>query len=137
MKTKTLFALSVMGALCGLTPVLSHAQDIDSMAPVVVKTIPEAGTKDVSPGVMEIKVTFSKEMTDQSWSWSTAWKDSSPEGIGKPRYEANQRTCVLKVNLKPNTTYGYWINSQSFHGFKDKQGHAAVPYLLVFRTKAQ
>ncbi len=127
----------IVGIACQIVPTVSRAQDIDSMAPVVVKTIPEAGTKDVAPGVVEIKVTFSKEMMDQSWSWSTAWKDSSPEGIGKPKYEANQRTCVLKVKLEPNKTYGYWINSQSFHGFKDKQGHSAVPYLLVFQTKAQ
>jgi len=43
---------------------------------------------------------------------------------------------VLKVKLEPNKTYGYWINSQNFHGFKDPQGHSAVPYLLVFQTKA-
>ncbi len=137
MKTKTLLASVIVGVLCQLTPAICRAQDIDSVAPVVVKTVPEAGTKDVSPGVMEIKVTFSKEMTDQSWSWSNAWKDSSPTAIGKPKYEANQRTCVLKVKLEPNKTYGYWINSQNFHGFKDKQGHSAVPYLLVFQTKGQ
>jgi len=97
--------------------------------------VPEAGTKDVPPGEFEIKVTFSKDMTDQSWSWATAWKDSSPEGIGKPHYEADHRTCVLKVRLEPNTTYGWWINSQNFHGFKDTQGHSAVPYLFVFKTK--
>jgi hypothetical protein len=137
MKTKTLLASVIIGGLCQLTPAIGRAQDIDSMAPVVVKTVPEAGTKDISPGEMEIKLTFSKEMTDQSWSWSTAWKDSSPEAIGKPRYEADRKTCVLKVKLLPNKTYGYWINSQNFHGFKDKQGHSAVPYLLVFQTKGQ
>ena len=106
------------------------------MAPVVVKTVPEAGTKDVSPGIVEIKVTFSKEMTDQSWSWSSAWKDSTPESIGKPHYEADHKTCVMKVKLEPGKTYGWWINSQNFHGFKDAQGHSAVPYLLVFQTKS-
>lgn len=108
---------------------------VDSVAPVVVKTVPEAGSKDVAPGIVEIKVTFSKEMADRSWSWATAWKDSTPEGIGAPRYEANGRTCVLKVKLEPGKTYGYWINSQSFKNFKDQQGHSAVPYLLVFQTK--
>ena len=106
------------------------------MAPVVVKTVPEAGSKEVSPGVVEIRVTFSKPMMDQSWSWSTAWKDSSPEFVGTPVYDADQRTCVVKVKLEPNKTYGYWLNSQNFHGFKDQQGHSAVPYLFVFKTKA-
>ncbi|HWC59753.1 MAG TPA: Ig-like domain-containing protein, partial [Verrucomicrobiae bacterium] len=77
MKTKTLLAIALVGALSQSVPQTVLAQNIDAMAPVVVKTIPEAGTKDVAPGVMEIKVTFSKEMSDGSWSWSTAWKDSS------------------------------------------------------------
>jgi RNA polymerase sigma-70 factor (ECF subfamily) len=136
MKTKIWLATLIAGALCQFTTGIGHAQNIDSMAPVVVKTVPEAGTKDVSPGIVEIKVTFSKVMMDQSWSWSSAWKDSDPESIGKPKYEADQKTCVLKVKLEPNKTYGYWINSQNFHGFKDAQGHSAVPYLLVFQTKA-
>ena len=136
MKTKTWLTTLVIGAICQFAPQASHAQDIDSFAPVVVKTVPEAGTKNVSPGEMEIRVTFSKEMTDQSWSWSSAWKDSVPESVGKPHYEADHKTCVLKVKLEPNKTYGYWINSQRFHGFQDTQGHPALPYLLVFQTKS-
>ncbi|HEY5297750.1 MAG TPA: Ig-like domain-containing protein [Verrucomicrobiae bacterium] len=134
MKTKTLIA-TLLAALGGFAGQICHAQDIDAIAPVVVKTVPEAGTKDVPPGEYEIKVTFSKDMTDQSWSWSSAWKDSDPESIGKPAYASDHRTCVLKVKLAPGKTYGYWINSQNFHGFKDTQGHPAVPYLLVFQTK--
>ena len=136
MKTKTLLTTLIIGAICQFAPSIGQAQDVDSMAPVVVKTVPEAGTKDVSPGIVEIKVTFSKEMTDQSWSWSSAWKDSTPESIGKPHYEADHKTCVMKVKLEPGKTYGWWINSQNFHGFKDAQGHSAVPYLLVFQTKS-
>jgi RNA polymerase sigma-70 factor (ECF subfamily) len=135
MKTKILLITLIVGATCQFAPQASRAQDIDSMAPVVVKTVPEAGTKNVSPGIVEIKVTFSKEMMNQSWSWSSVWKDSTPEGVGKPYYEADHKTCVLKVKLEPNKTYGYWINSQNFHGFKDAQGHSAVPYLLVFQTR--
>jgi hypothetical protein len=55
--------------------------------------------------------------------------------LGKPKYEADGKTCVLKVKLEPNKTYGYWLNSERFKNFKDSQGHAAVPYLLVFKTK--
>lgn len=109
---------------------------VDSVAPVVVKTVPEAGAKDVAAGEVEIKVTFSKEMTDNSWSWSTAWKDSTPAVIGKPRYDADKKTCILKVKLEPGKTYGYWINSQKFTGFRCKQGKAAIPYFFVFQTKS-
>jgi Bacterial Ig-like domain len=136
MKMKTLLATcTLIGASWLFAPNNGCSQDVDSIAPVVVKTVPEAGSKDVAPGVMEIKVKFSKEMTDQSWSWSTAWQDSTPDSIEKPHYEADHKTCVLKVKLEPNKTYGWWINSQRFHGFRDTQGHPAVPYLLVFQTK--
>lgn len=123
----------ILGALC----TAGDAQNIDSIAPVVVKTVPEAGTKDVPPGEFEIKVTFSKEMSDGSWSWSSAWENSTPDGIDKPHYDADHKTCILKVKLDPDKTYGYWINSQNFHNFRDTQGHPAVPYLLVFHTKSQ
>ncbi len=134
MKTQHIAATLVLAAWGGLTGNPARGQDIDSMAPVVVKTFPEAGTKDVTPGVVEIKVIFSKEMTDGTWSWSTAWQGSAPEVVEKPKYLDDHKTCVLKVKLEPNKTYGWWLNSQNYHGFKDKQGHAAVPYLLTFQT---
>ena len=126
-----------MAVFCQLFASVIHAQDFDSTPPVVVKAVPEAGSKEVAAGVVEIRVTFSKPMADQSWSWSSAWKNSEPQIIGKPRYEADHKTCVLKVKLEPGKTYGYWINSEKFRGFKDLQGHPAVPYLLVFKTKGQ
>src|SRR6266581_6533213 len=85
-----------------------EGQDIESMPPVVVKTVPESAAKEVAPGIVEIKVTFSKEMTDNSWSWSTAWQGSTPEALGKPRYEADRKTCVMKVKLERNKTSAYW-----------------------------
>ena len=115
---------------------VAQEQDIESMPPVVVKTVPEAGSREVGPGTMEIKVTFSKKMADGSWSWGTAWQGSAPEIIGKPRYEADGKTCVLKVKLEPNMTYGYWLNSERFKNFKDANGKPAVPYLLAFQTKS-
>jgi RNA polymerase sigma-70 factor (ECF subfamily) len=106
-----------------------------SIPPVVVKTIPEAGSKDVPPGEFEVKVTFSKEMHDRSWSWCTVWENSNPKVVQGPWYDTDHRTCVLKVMLEPNTTYGYWINTGRFTSFRDKEGRSAVPYLLVFQTK--
>jgi hypothetical protein len=137
MNMKTLVAmLSIIAITCGqLLAQTAPAPTVETVAPVVVKTVPEAGGKDVAAGVVEIRVTFSKEMADGSWSWATAWKDSTPEGVGKPHYDADQKTCVFKVKLEPGKTYGYWINSQSFKNFKDKQGRSAIPYLFVFQTK--
>lgn len=58
------------------------------------------------------------------------------EMVEKPRYDTGHKTCVMKVKLEPNKTYAYWLNSAKFQNFKDKQGHPAVPYLLVFQTKS-
>lgn len=135
MKIKSLLTAILIGAVCQFAPQLGRAQDIDTIPPVVVKTIPEAGLNNVAPGEYVIKVTFSKKMHVHSWSWSSAWQESTPNFIGDPHYDAALRTCSVKVKLEPNKTYGFWLNSQKFHGFCDSDGRPAVPYLLVFKTK--
>jgi len=126
--------------ICFAWAVVAGARAADDVSlkevpPVVVKTVPEAGADGVDAAVAEIKVTFSKEMKDASWSWSTLSKESFPEASGKPHYLPDKRTCVLPVRLKPNTTYAIWLNSERFGNFKDAAGQSAVPYLLVFKTK--
>ncbi|HVX13517.1 MAG TPA: Ig-like domain-containing protein [Pirellulales bacterium] len=123
--------------LVGLVYGQSNAEEItlESAPPVVVKTVPAAGTADVDPATTEIQVTFSKEMQDGSWSWCVAGDDSFPETTAKPKYQAGQRTCVLPVKLKPGKTYAVWLNTEKFQNFKDAQGRPAVPYLLIFKTK--
>lgn len=79
--------------------------------------------------------TFSKDMQDGSWSWATLCRESFPKTVGKPRYLADKRTCVLPVKLNPGKTYAIWVNTETFGNFKDSEGHSAVRYLLVFKTK--
>lgn len=105
-----------------------------SIPPVVVKTVPESGSTDVPPGEYKIRVTFSKEMMDGSWSWCDVWDNSTPEGLGAPSYEADHKTCTMKVKLEPGKAYGYWLNTETYRHFQDPQHHAAVPYLLTFKT---
>lgn len=107
---------------------------LDSVPPVVVKTVPEAGASGVDAALAGIKVTFSKDMQDGNWSWSTLSEDSFPAVAGKPNYEADKRTCTLPVKLEADKTYAIWLNSQKFGNFKDADGRSAVPYLLVFKT---
>jgi hypothetical protein len=107
---KSLFVALIATAFV-FTRSTGWAQDLETTPPVVVKTVPEGGSIAVPSGETEIRVTFSKQMRDGSWSWSTAWKDSTPGMIGKPFYDADKRTCVIKVKLEPGKAYGYWINS--------------------------
>jgi serine/threonine protein kinase len=110
-------------------------QTLADQPPVVVTTWPVSGALDVETGVTEIRVRFSKEMADGSWSWSTAWENSTPETVGHIHYETDQRTCVLKAKLEPGRTYAWWLNSDKFKNFTDLAGRPAVPYLLIFQTK--
>jgi hypothetical protein len=116
----------------------SMAQDIPSvqnLPPVVVKTTPQSGDTNVDPKTTEIKVTFSKEMMDKSWSWSQISDDTYPKSSGNPHYVSGHKTCVLPVKLEQDKTYVIWLNSPNFGNFKDKKGMSAVPYLLVFETR--
>jgi hypothetical protein len=51
----------VLAAAIEIAGGAGQAQSVDSMPPVVVKTVPESGAKDVAPGTVKIQVTFSKE----------------------------------------------------------------------------
>lgn len=101
---------------------------------VVVKTVPVAGSDDVDPATKEIRVTFSKEMTDKSWSWCTDTDKGADLPGNNIRYDKDKKTCVMDVTLKPETTYATWVNAGKFQGFRDASGTPSVPYLLVFRT---
>ena len=107
---------------------------VEATPPVVVKTMPQAGMTNVDAKTTEIQVTFSKDMTDESWSWSQLSDDTFPKIIGKPKYLKDKRTCVVTVKLEPDKTYAIWLNSEKFGNFKDADGRSAVPYLLVFKT---
>jgi len=57
--------------------------------------------------------------------------------VAGPRYDPDRRTCLMKVTLEPGRTYAWWLNSEQFQNFKDKNGRPAVPYLLIFQTRGK
>ena len=103
----------------------------DGSAPVVVKTVPASGSRDVSPSVTEIRVTFSKDMA-RGMSWVTQGAASFPE-IVRAEF-VDPRTNVAQVRLKPDHDYVILMNSGRFQNFRDLAGHPAVPYVLTFHT---
>jgi len=112
----------------------SDASRLETAPPVVVKTEPQAGVADVDPGLKEIRVTFSKDMLDQSYSVGIVTKEVFPAITGKPKYLEDKRTCVIPVALEADHTYSMWMNTASLESFRDKDQRPAVPYLLVFKT---
>jgi uncharacterized protein YdeI (BOF family) len=135
MKRAIIILVVFMAAGIVLAAESKERKSVSTARPSVVKTIPQCGDAQVDPNTRNISVTFSKEMMDASWSWSTADEGQFPDIVGKPKYLADKKMCVIEVKLKPQTTYAIWLNSEKFHGFKDKDGRSAVPYLLVFETK--
>ena len=122
--------MSILAALVvGLSGPAARADEVtlESVPPVVVKTIPAAGAGDVDPKLTEIRVTFSKDMEDGSWSWATLSDESFPKMDGKPKYLADKRTCVLPVKLEPGKTYAIWVNNEKFRNFKDADGRPGGP----------
>jgi len=110
---------------------------VDAKPPIVVKTMPETGAADVDPALAEIRVTYSKEMMDHRWSWSQTSDETFPETNGDPQYEADGKTCVLPVKLRPGKEYEILLNSDKFKNFRDRQNNSAVPYLLRFKTRLE
>jgi RNA polymerase sigma-70 factor (ECF subfamily) len=112
------------------------ATTVQDAPPVVVRTEPPAGDTQVDAAqVTEIRVTFSKDMADGSWSWSQVSDATFPKMTGRPRFEKDKRTCVLPVKLEPGRAYVLWLNPPKFQGFRDADGLSAVFYPLVFETK--
>ena len=129
----------VFALLMVFVPGLAFPQDaqpltLETAPPVVTKTVPIAGSGNIDPGLAEIRVTFSKGMVDNSWSWIQHTPATFPPIVGDPQFLKDGRTCVIQVQLKPDHTYVVGMNSQRFSNFKDTAGRAALPYLLVFRT---
>ena len=126
---------SALVAASVVAPAGAAEVTLASVPPVVVTTVPQAGAGDVDPKLTAITVTFSKDMQGDSWSWATLSAESFPQMVSPPRYLADKRTCVLPVKLEAGKTYALWVNSEQFGNFKDTDGHSAVPYLLVFKTR--
>jgi len=106
------------------------------LPPVVIDVVPKLGAANVDPGLREIRITFSKKMTDRSWSLTEGSKYAIPRVRGEIHYDRAQRTCVIPVELEPGKTYVWGVNSERFRNFKDTDGRPALPYLIVFRTRS-
>jgi len=101
--------------------------------PVIVKTEPAAFDRDVPANLDKITVTFSRPMTDRSWSW-TGGGDTYPEVVGKIAYNDTQTVCTLPVKLHPGKVYWVGVNGPSYRNFKSAEGVPAPWYVILFAT---
>jgi RNA polymerase sigma-70 factor (ECF subfamily) len=134
--------MRTLGLVAGVFALLASVSNayainvsIQSLPPVVVKTIPESGAMNVDPALSTISVTFSKDMIDRGWSCVTLSKESDPTAVGDLKLGQDKRTFTIPVKLEPGKTYAILFNSEKDKNFKDTKGQSAMPYLLVFETK--
>lgn len=110
----------------------------ETLSPSVVKTIPQSGSTDVDPGLKELRVTFSKNMlTERMWAVVQVSKAHYPQVKEGIHYLDDQRTCVIPVDLEPDKLYVLWFNLGRYNSFRDTENNPAVPYQLVFKTRAK
>jgi hypothetical protein len=115
----------------------SDAPKRDTRAPRIVSMKPPLGAKDVSPDVKELRVTFNVAMGGGcSWTGGGPEFPTIPNG-GKAYWTEDHKTCVLPVQLKPDSQYRLGLNSQSFKNFQSADGVPLSPVVYTFKTSAQ
>ena len=122
----------LMAVMCG--SVVSAA--MAGPAPKVIQTTPAANATSVSPSLSEIVVVFDIPVKMNSWSVVYAGDRALPDLAGdQPITFRDNKTCVIKVKLKPDTEYGIGFNSATRQGFKAAEDETpAEPFQLLFRT---
>jgi hypothetical protein len=105
--------------------------------PTIVSVTPENGANDVDPSASEIRVTFDMPMGPGfSWTGSGPRFPEIPKGK-KPTWSEDGKTCVLPVQLKPNSDYVLGLNSVSHTNFQSKWGVPLKPEVYRISTKAE
>ena len=109
----------------------------DTQAPKLVSVKPSYGATDVSPDLKELRVTFNVPMAD-SFSWTGGGLEcpTIPEGK-KPFWTEDHKTCVLPVELKPDSQYRLGLNSKSYRGFQSAEGVPLAPVVYTFKTSGK
>ncbi len=109
----------------------------ETQAPRIVSVEPPIGAQDVRPDLKELRVTFNVPMGG-GFSWTGGGPEFPTILEGKkPFWTEDHKTCVLPVELKPNSQYRLGLNSQTFKNFRSAEGVPLAPVVYTFKTSAQ
>lgn len=98
--------------------------------PHVIALEPANGAQNVDPNLSEIRVTFDRPMSPNSWSFCQRGADNFPDFLAKPSFNADRTVITVPVRLRPEWNYYIFLNSPPFLGFRSAQGGIlpAVPW---------
>jgi hypothetical protein len=105
-------------------------------APRVVSIEPGNGARNVSPDTEAIVVRFDRQMMDRSFSVCGSGPNF-PEITGEVSLDQSRKVLTIPVELKPNWSYEFSLNCQSYRNFKSAEGIELEPYKVSFRTAAR
>ena len=115
----------------------SDATTSDTKVPKIVSAKPTNGAQDVSPDIKELRINFNVPMA-AGFSWTGGGPEfpTIPEGK-KPFWTEDHKTCVLPVELKPDSQYRLGLNSPSHKNFQSAEGVPLAPVVYTFKTGAK
>jgi hypothetical protein len=101
--------------------------------PKVVSMIPTNGAQDVDPGLTAIQVVFDRPMADKSWSL-VGGGPHCPKTGKDAHYDAQRKIWTAPVDLKPDWSYDFMLNSETYNAFRSEQGVPLEPVSVSFKT---
>ena len=110
--------------------------DLAGKRPKVVSMIPANGAQDVDPGLTAIQVVFDRPMAGKSWSLVGGGPHCPEAGKGA-HFDAQRKTWTVPLKLKPDWSYEFMLNSESYDAFRSEEGVALEPVSVTFKTAGQ
>ena len=110
--------------------------DLAGKRPKVVSMMPANGAQDVDPGLTAIQVVFDRPMADKSWSLVGGGPRCPKTGKGA-HFDAQRKIWTVPVELKPDWSYEFMLNSKTYEGFRSEKGVPLESVSVTFKTAGQ
>ncbi len=109
------------------------AAEVVGDEPRIVAMAPANESTNVDPDLAEIRITFDRPMKDGPWAL-LGEGPHLPEVIGAPKYDAEHRTLVVPIRLRPLWTYEFSLNSEQSRDIRCEKGVPLPPVRVRFAT---
>lgn len=109
------------------------ASTLFATPPRVVSVMPADGTKDVEPGIFELRVVFDQAM-QAGFTVDTFKTYKVPQPLAMGSW-LDTRTFVLSMKSEPGQTYGFSLNTARRQNFRSASGEPLAVHTFTFQTK--